>query len=172
MPIRIEASGGLQVGVLPNGFRYGPRSEVQFVLQPADAPRQTAHHYEGTCSISMEASQNLPLKRIIIVLQCTPSKGFKWGAAKVLPEVAQSHCDINTRVVNQQLLFIELKSRGHHRIPAHPLLSFTWQQSRQDTQIDALRMEAKALVALASHGGQLKATMPPAVIHLGQQPSS
>jgi len=77
--IRVLNESDALNGVLPNGFRYTPRSRVRLVLDASPMTKEEPSTVCGTVSIRLEAPSDVAPDKLLMVLETDPLDGFQWN---------------------------------------------------------------------------------------------
>ena len=110
--VRVSAGGGALEGMLPRPYTYGPRTVLRFSLTAEEVMRHNEDTYTGIVSLRWSSEANTAIGAINLVLQATPSEGFRWEDPIPGEILVQAQRRLRASPLEQGLLQITVDTGG------------------------------------------------------------
>jgi len=172
VPVRIVTAGGTMEGVLPDGFRYTPRTVVHLEVVRAEPPRYREGQIEGYLIVRFAAPEDTAFGRVLIVLQAEPADGFIWMDARPAWAAAQALRSVSTRFPKSGGILAAVEpGRPIHGIQGD-LMRIFWRQDAASGGGELPRIRIVQGLALGPQNQRFAVNITPAVLPLeeGQGP--
>lgn len=167
---------GTERTVLPGGFRYTPRSTLNFSLSAAVAGRKHGPLFNGVLSFSLDSPSGPSLARLILVIEAQSGDMLHFGTPRPGPALPQSLGAFQTQLITGNRIMLSFEPATPMPLPSGELLQIPWEY-RSDTppplairispllQGDNNRVQA---VALTQDGGSVNVACAPFALDVNE----
>lgn len=152
--VRVANAESRLEGVLPNGYRYGPRSAVALTLH---ALRSAGAQYSGTISVRIEAPPEVHVGQMSVRIEAEP-KDIRWTAVTAGTGAGLAGRRVEKRPAPTGGVWIDVSPPETYPGTGE-IAQVEWRSSARDKHVGPVRVTLEGARAVAPNGEPLDVTV-------------
>lgn len=172
--LRVEMRGGEQKAILPGGFAYGPRSNVDITLAEAVPAFRHGPGFNGVLGIHFNVPPGLDIGQIVVLIEAQPGDDFTFGTPRPGPDLSNIAPAIEHQMNAGQRITITFGPNAPSPFPSGELLRIPWEYTLPTPPVGGIAIgpvhagedHVVAAAAVSRLGGPLDITVGTLKLHM------